>query len=145
MALNPSVGLKDTPSPVYNSSLKDHIQGLPHELQEKIYKEIWQGLAKEKSQGVTVELLCREIHKRKVTKVNERVRFLWIKSVFFHYFQFSSFTLQDALNILVRYPEWQRDEIRRYINHFTYKSIKENDHATTFITCDPTDSVEGYQ
>jgi len=123
MALNPSVGLKDTPSPVFKSSLKHHIQGLPHELQEKIYKEIWQGLAHEKSQWVTVELLCREIHKRKVTKINQRVRFLWIKGVFLHCFQFSSFTSEDALILLDRYPEWQRDEITRYINHFRIKKV----------------------
>jgi hypothetical protein len=120
MALNPSVGLKDTPSPVYKSSLKHHIQGLPHELQEKIYKEIWQGLAREKSQGVTVELLCREIHKRKVTQINKRVRFLWIKGIFFHCFRFSSFTSKDALILLNRYPEWQREEITSYINHFSF-------------------------
>jgi len=124
MALNPSVGLKDKPSPVYKSSLKDHIQGLPHELQEKTYKEIWQGLAREKSQWVTVELLCREIHKRKVAKINQRVRLFWIKGVFLLCFQFSSFTSEDALILLDRYPEWQRDEITRYINHFRIKKYK---------------------
>lgn len=120
MALNPSVGLNDTSRPVYNSSVTHYIQGLPHELQEKIYKETWQGLAQKKSQWVTVELLCREIHKRQVTKINQRVRFLWIKGVFFLCFRFGTFTSKDALILLDRYPEWQRDEITNYINHFRF-------------------------
>ena len=120
MALNPSVGLKDTPSPVVNSSLNHYIQGLPHELQEKIYKELWQGLAQQKSQGVTVEHLCRELHKRKVTKINQRVRFLWLKGIFYHCFRYSSFTSKDALILLDRYPEWQQDEISRYINYLSF-------------------------
>ena len=123
MALNNSACLGDTPSPVYKPSLKHHIQGLPYELQEKIYKEVWQGLAQEKSQGVTVELLCREIHKRQVTKINKQVRKLWIKGIFYHCFRFTSFTSEDFAMILDRFPEWQRDEIIRYVHHFHCWSI----------------------
>ena len=115
-----ALGLKVTPSSVVHSSVTHYIQGLPHELQERIYQELWQGLAKEKSQRVTVELLCRELHKRKVTQINQRIRFHGIKCIFVHRFRFRLFTSKDVLILLDRYPEWQQDEISRYINHFRF-------------------------
>ena len=121
MSWNKRVCLGDTPSPVYKPSLKHNIQGLPLELQEKIYKDVWQGLAQDKSQWVTEELLCREIHKRKVTIINQRVRFLWIKGAFYYHSQLSLFTRKDFFMLLERYPDWQWDEIRHYIHYMWRK------------------------
>jgi len=115
-----ALGLKVTPSSVVHSSVTHYIQGLPHELQERIYQELWQGLAQEKSQRVTVEHLCRELHKRKVTQINQRIRFHGIKGIFYHCFRYSSFTSKDALILLERYPEWQQDEMSRYINYLSF-------------------------
>jgi hypothetical protein len=107
-----------TPRQVFKPDIKNNLQTLPLELQEKIYKDIWQGLARVKSQLVTVELLCREIHKRKVKRINQQVRFLWIKGVFILFFRFSPFTTEDFMDILNRYPEWLWSEITHFVRHF---------------------------
>jgi hypothetical protein len=107
-----------TPRQVFKLDIKNNLQTLPLELQEKIYKDIWQGLARVKSQFVTVELLCREIHRRKVKKVNQQVRCLWIKGVFILVFRFRPFTSEDFIGILDRYPEWQWTEITHYVHYF---------------------------
>ncbi len=107
-----------TPRQVFKPDIKINLQTLPPELQEKIYKDIWQGLARAKSQLVTVELLCREIHRRKVKEVSQQVRCLWIKVVFILCFRFRPFTLEDFINILDRYPEWQWKEITHYVHYF---------------------------
>lgn len=80
-----------TPRQVFKPDWKNNLQTLPNELQEKIYKDIWLELARAKSRWVTEEHLCREIHKRKLTKVNKQVRFLWIKGAFFRIFRFRPF------------------------------------------------------
>jgi hypothetical protein len=108
-----------TPSQVFKPDI--NLQTLPLEVQEKIYKDIWQSLASAKSQLVTVELLCREIHRRKVKEVNQQVRCLWIKVVFILCFRFRPFTTEDFINILDRYPEWQWNEITHYVEYFRSK------------------------
>ncbi len=45
-----------TPRQVFKPDIKINLQTLPLELQEKIYKDIWQGLARAKFKLVTVEL-----------------------------------------------------------------------------------------
>jgi hypothetical protein len=65
-----------------------------------------------------VELLCREIHKRRLKQVNKSVRSLWIKGVFFKLFRFRPFTTEDFICILDRYPEWLWSEIGHYVHYY---------------------------
>ena len=132
-------------------------------MQDKIYKKVWLGLVRAKSQLMTIKRLSREIHKRKVTKFNQRVRFFWIKCAFPHRFELVRLHLKILLpfftvtlnssgtklhTTLITFAFGE--EFRSFCADYAYiafdkKKYKIDYHASICITCDKTDSVERYQ